>query len=665
MNLRDNAKELASRGRFGDNMLVHMNEAEVAGLASLMPNGKLPTNPDTGMPEAFFFLPFLAGLGGAAAAAPAAMAATSAAIPAMTAGLGALGATLPAMTAPAMAGGLGALGAAAAPAMTAATALPAATTMAAGSAPALTAATSGLAAAAPTAATALPEIAAAAPTAATSALPATTAATALPEMAATAPTAMSAPTAMGVDPIVTGATTAVEPAAIGDLGAAMSEWTVNPGGAGLSPFGTDAMMSPPIEGATAISPDKVAQMVPANSVQSISITPENMSTVLGPQAAGPTSNPTLAGSMNTPTQYTPLSPARPDNLAAGGPQGMGARFYQPTPEMPMGGMETQGGIYMSSPAEAATPVGSSPSTTTYSGQTLQGTAPETVFEPSDWSNVPSGQFPEAPMAPTESGLSGLMGGMDMNQMMQAMMMASMLGGGGGDEEDEEPDISKVKGKSRRRTDPPDDYQPGRDPEWRYFDAPTYRFAQGGAVPPVPPMGGMPPAPPGGLGDIAPQGMGANPMLEQAKGPMPLAASPDQMPTSTGDDQALIEATVKAIKGEVPNGQQIIAMFIQTFGEQALQDLAQRVQSMAPQGGPVAGPGDGMSDSVSASINGQQPAALSSGEYVVPADVVSGLGNGSTDAGAEQLNGMMDRVRQMRHGGIVQPPAINPSKVMPA
>ena len=60
-----------------------------------------------------------------------------------------------------------------------------------------------------------------------------------------------------------------------------------------------------------------------------------------------------------------------------------------------------------------------------------------------------------------------------------------------------------------------------------------------------------------------------------------------------------------------------------------------------------GPGDGMSDSIPAQIGGKQPAALADGEFVIPADVVSHLGNGSTDAGAKQLYAMMDRIRDAR------------------
>jgi len=77
-----------------------------------------------------------------------------------------------------------------------------------------------------------------------------------------------------------------------------------------------------------------------------------------------------------------------------------------------------------------------------------------------------------------------------------------------------------------------------------------------------------------------------------------------------------------------------------------------------------GPGDGMSDSIPASINKKQPAALADGEFVVPADVVSHLGNGSTDAGAKRLYAMMDKIRQARTGNPKQGKQINPNKFLP-
>jgi hypothetical protein len=77
-----------------------------------------------------------------------------------------------------------------------------------------------------------------------------------------------------------------------------------------------------------------------------------------------------------------------------------------------------------------------------------------------------------------------------------------------------------------------------------------------------------------------------------------------------------------------------------------------------------GPGDGMSDNIPASIANKQPARLADGEFVIPADVVSHLGNGSTDAGAKQLYAMMDKVRKARTGNKKQGKQIKPSKFLP-
>jgi hypothetical protein len=77
-----------------------------------------------------------------------------------------------------------------------------------------------------------------------------------------------------------------------------------------------------------------------------------------------------------------------------------------------------------------------------------------------------------------------------------------------------------------------------------------------------------------------------------------------------------------------------------------------------------GPGDGMSDHIPATISDKQPARLADGEFVIPADVVSHLGNGSTDAGAKQLYKMLDKIRRARTGNPKQGKQINASKFLP-
>jgi hypothetical protein len=96
---------------------------------------------------------------------------------------------------------------------------------------------------------------------------------------------------------------------------------------------------------------------------------------------------------------------------------------------------------------------------------------------------------------------------------------------------------------------------------------------------------------------------------------------------------------------------------------ALQNFAAGGLSNVPRF--LSGGGDGMSDSIPASINDRQPARLADGEFVIPADVVSHLGNGSSKAGAKQLYAMMDRIRAKRTGKKKQAPAVNPRKTMPA
>jgi hypothetical protein len=74
--------------------------------------------------------------------------------------------------------------------------------------------------------------------------------------------------------------------------------------------------------------------------------------------------------------------------------------------------------------------------------------------------------------------------------------------------------------------------------------------------------------------------------------------------------------------------------------------------------------DGMADELPAQIGNDQPAALSHGEFVIPADVVSHMGNGNSDAGAKKLYQMMDKIRMARTGTKKQGKRINPDKFMP-
>jgi hypothetical protein len=90
-----------------------------------------------------------------------------------------------------------------------------------------------------------------------------------------------------------------------------------------------------------------------------------------------------------------------------------------------------------------------------------------------------------------------------------------------------------------------------------------------------------------------------------------------------------------------------------------------IASVAPQGQGyyLGGPTDGMADQIPATIDNRQLAALSDGEFVIPADVVSHLGNGNSNAGAEQLYGMMDKIRKARTGSTEQGRQIDANKFL--
>jgi hypothetical protein len=78
---------------------------------------------------------------------------------------------------------------------------------------------------------------------------------------------------------------------------------------------------------------------------------------------------------------------------------------------------------------------------------------------------------------------------------------------------------------------------------------------------------------------------------------------------------------------------------------------------------LAGATDGMADKIPARIGGKQEARLSHGEFVIPADVVGHLGNGNSEAGAQRLYAMMDKIRKARTGTTKQGKQINPDKFL--
>lgn len=115
---------------------------------------------------------------------------------------------------------------------------------------------------------------------------------------------------------------------------------------------------------------------------------------------------------------------------------------------------------------------------------------------------------------------------------------------------------------------------------------------------------------------------------------------------------LVNEAKAALLGEHPRPREAIMRFQEAFGEGALNVLRDRIS-----GGRVRGAGGGMDDLVPGSIEGRQKVRLADGEFVLPSDVVSGLGDGSTDQGVRKLHGLMDKVRQQRTGKNAQPMSI--------
>jgi len=170
---------------------------------------------------------------------------------------------------------------------------------------------------------------------------------------------------------------------------------------------------------------------------------------------------------------------------------------------------------------------------------------------------------------------------------------------------------------------------------------------------------------GGLMALAPGGM-----AEEKKKKQRASLTADRTMAAMGADQAGLAMLNNARYGANMTGASPLQAGITSLGDLPNAIGAAR-GGLADLGGYsdggrlLKGPGDGMSDNIPAQIGRKQPARLADGEFVVPADVVSHLGNGSTDAGAKRLYAMMDRARQARTGKKKQAPAVNAQRMMPA
>jgi len=222
---------------------------------------------------------------------------------------------------------------------------------------------------------------------------------------------------------------------------------------------------------------------------------------------------------------------------------------------------------------------------------------------------------------------------------------------------------------RRR--PPPDYRPGYDGEFDYGVSPNFGV---GVMNPNDPR--YMTAREGGIMSMA-NGGELKPIPEGNKG---LPNLPKDVRNEMGfmqeggavegemDANKVIDDAVDAIKGVSESPEIALGMFVAKYGEEALEDLIERVEKGEfddmREDNMVEGEGDGMDDKIPATLEGEQDVMLSDGEFVVPADVVSGIGNGSSDAGARELEEMMTRVRQLRTGKVEQPEQVPQEQMLP-
>ena len=185
--------------------------------------------------------------------------------------------------------------------------------------------------------------------------------------------------------------------------------------------------------------------------------------------------------------------------------------------------------------------------------------------------------------------------------------------------------------------------------------------------------------PFGIG-ISEQTIEDNPVLARRRRERAMARSGGSLPRSSGvmaegglvkfqeggvvdGGMQLEQEVIAAVMGQHPNPDEVFKRYIDAYGEEGLMELLAVIEQMIPSDGRmVEGAGDGLSDSVPAMIDGQQQAALSKDEYVIPADVVAHAGNGSSDAGGKKFDQLVSKVRQNRTGTPVQPEAIELEEV---
>jgi len=622
---------LATRGRYGDSMMVHMNPIEVEGLAAMSPTGSLTTNPDTGQPEAFlpFLLPLLGGLGGSALAGSALLSST--ALAGKAALLGAIGSGL---------GSYAATGDPKQALLSGVTGFGIGSALGAGSSTAKEIAvqealnTAGVS-----------TVDAAAKTAMTVAEQAAVKATQDAARAALSQATQDTITSKGVQ--------------------AAQDAILNP----FSKAGLTALTSPTTLIAAGIG-EGTNMQIRADKLleeQNKAFDRDNAESYEGAKRR-------LEANVYS-EDIKPVDDYA--NYASGGgitsvdPSDFQERFNglvemgAPIKRMQFGGMTFPSGAFLTgmntgdnAPAKRQASLRDVQSITpeqlqqTYQNQGLPGFGPEIMYFTEEKGKDPNpykGWLPDAPeTAPleVEEGAAqkakfeydpaiGEM--LKSGEITYPQYVAIMSG--------EELDVTSGSQGSGGAATPTagemsaEDYMKVYGAYMNYDPAKykyNFNFAEGG-----------------GIQDLAggTQELGSENQKNQ-------------------EADRLIELTSMAILGDLPEEESevVIQAFIDEFGDEAFQMLRDQVLETVVPGsqkeGEIVGSGGGMDDEVMGMIGNQQPVAVSPGEYIVPADVVSGLGDGSTDAGVQELDGMLDRVRVERTNTTQQPAPLRKGGVLP-
>ena len=168
--------------------------------------------------------------------------------------------------------------------------------------------------------------------------------------------------------------------------------------------------------------------------------------------------------------------------------------------------------------------------------------------------------------------------------------------------------------------------------------------------------------------------GGIPTYEMIREQVPGTYDPERRPGSRGQEyftQTKYSTPTDAATARAAAAEEAKAAEARNKARQAEYKAATQPQSYATggianlaKGRYLAGGTDGMADQLPATIDNKQPAKLSHGEFVIPADVVGHLGNGNSEAGAQRLYDMMDKVRKARTGTTKQGKQINPNKYLP-